>query len=186
MRGVIFTELMDMVEARMGLAMKDRVLTRAAFAHGGAYTNVGNYPSQELDRLVTLLAEESGLPRAALLEAYGEYLLEYFVREYEAFFEVAGSALAFLARIESYIHLEVRKLYPQAELPHFDYPVVEPHRLVMEYRSPRGLADVALGLIKATLRHYGEPLRLEVERLDGEAGRHARFTLTQDRGPPAP
>ena len=179
MKGMIFTELLDMLEAAHGLGCKDRVLRRAQPASGGAYTTVGNYGADELLALIDAISAETGAKVDALLEAFGTHMFGHFTRHYGRFFSRSTSCFDFLGHVESYIHVEVRKLYPEAELPSFTYPDTGPTRLVMEYRSPRPLAAFATGLVRAAIAHFDEPMDLEVEDLSAGRGTAARFTLTR-------
>ena len=52
--------------------------------------------------------------------------------------------------------------------------------LVMGYRSARPLADLADGLIRGCIEHFGEPIRVVREDLPGEPGTSARFVLILD------
>ena len=177
MKGMIFTEFLDMVEDRFGLAVKDRVVGVVGGAHDGAYTAVGNYDHREMVAMALELSRATALPLPALLRAFGEHVFGIFTQRYGHFFADAGGALAFLSRIEDYIHVEVRKLYPDAELPSFSYPPCAPGHLVMDYTSPRPMAAFAEGLVRATIKHFNDPLTLTVEDLSGGAGTSARFTL---------
>lgn len=180
MKGMIFTEFLDMVDERFGLAAKHQVIRRAQLPNDGAYTSVGNYDFQELVRLVTALSQATGEPLPDLLRAFGERIFDYFTQHYGHFFKHVAGSFEFLSRIESYIHVEVRKLYSDAQLPMFRYPQHDAQTLVMDYESPRPLAAFAEGLVRATIRHFGEPIRLEVEDLSGGQGTRARFTLTRE------
>jgi len=179
MKGMIFTEFLDMVGDRFGLAVKDRVISAAGGAHDGAYTAVGNYDHREMVAMALELSAATGLSLQALLIAFGEHVFGVFTRHYGHFFAEARGAIEFLSRIEDYIHVEVRKLYPDAELPGFSYPACPPGQLVMEYHSPRPMAAFAEGLVRATVRHYGQPLSLTVEDLSAGRGTAARFTLAE-------
>jgi hypothetical protein len=179
MKGMIFTELLDMLEDGHGLALKDRVLQRAEPESGGTYTAVGDYSAGELLRIVQAISAETGKPVSALLEAFGTHMFAHFTRHYGRFFANATSCFDFLGHVEDYIHVEVRKLYPEAELPSFHYPERSADRLVMEYRSPRPLAAFATGLVRAALAHFGERVNLSVEDLSEGRGTAARYTLTR-------
>ena len=66
MKGVVFTELLEMVEARFSLGVVDTIITRSAPASGAHYTSVGTYPSEELVALVReLSAVTAGVSAAA-------------------------------------------------------------------------------------------------------------------------
>ena len=97
---------------------------------------------------------------------------------YPAFITACDSSLQLVSRIEQVIHTEVRKLYPDAELPSFEVESHTTGRLSVVYRSPRCLADLAVGLIDGAIVHYGEQGRVSVQReaLDGE-GKAVRFIL---------
>jgi len=179
MKGMMFTEFLDMVEARHGLAMKDALIEQAALPNAGAYTSVGSYDHRELLRLAAALSERTGVPMPALMAEYADAVFELFLRRYRPMIERATSCFDFLGRIESYIHVEVRKLYPDAEFPSFSYPQHDMQVLVMDYRSPRPMSVFAEGLIRATIRHYGEPIDLAVEDQSDGRGTAARFTMTR-------
>ena len=52
------------------------------------------------------------------------------------------------------IHTEVRKLYPDAQLPQFDCTRSD-DGLKMLYSSPRHFGDLAEGLIKGAVAYFG-------------------------------
>lgn len=180
MKGMMFTEFLDMVESRYGLATVHRVIAGAALPGGGAYTSVGRYDHAELLRLVERLSAETGTPQAELMRDFADTVFALFTRRYAAMIDGSTDCFDLLARIDGYIHVEVRKLYPDAELPVFSYPHQDARRLVMEYHSPRPMAAFAEGLVRAAIRHYGEAIGLAVEDLSGGRGTAARFTLTRE------
>lgn len=179
MKGIVFTEFLEMVEERFSLDIADRMVGAAALPSGGAYTAVGTYDYQEMVQLVVQLSSLTGIALPDLLRAFGEYLFGRFVVVFPNFFMGVGSAFQFLQSVESYIHVEVRKLYPDAELPSFACQATQPGQLTVTYRSTRPFADLAEGLIRGCCQHFGEQVELLREALDGQPGTHERFTLTQ-------
>lgn len=180
MKGIVFTEFLEMVEDRFGLGMVDRVIEAAQLPGAGAYTAVGTYDHAELISLVKALSQATSTPVPALVQAFGRHLFPRFHQRYPALFAGVDSAFEFLRGVERYIHVEVRKLYPDAELPSFSYEDSPPGRLVMLYQSHRPFADLAEGLIQACIAHYGEPIRLEREDLESGTTNRTRFTLTRE------
>ena len=89
------------------------------------------------------------------------------------------TAFEFLGKVESYIHVEVRKLYDDAELPSFEYGTPAPDRLTITYRSRRPLADLALGLIEGCADHYGESMSIDRKDLASGAETRVQFSLTR-------
>lgn len=178
MKGMVFTEFFEMVEDEFGLETADALITATAPASQGVYTAVGNYDHAEMVDYVVQLSERSGVPVADLLHAFGRYLFTTFVKRYARFFDGVDSAMAFLASIESNIHVEVHKLYPDAELPRFSYPERGDDRLVMDYHSTRPLAHFAHGLVDGCVAHFDDQLDVEMIDLSDGAGTSARFVIT--------
>ncbi len=179
MKGVVFTELLEMAEARFSLAVVDSMITQAAPASGGQYTSVGTYPLEELVALVSELSALTGLAVPALLKDFGGHLLRRFAQGHPAFFQGAPTTFALLSSVEGYIHVEVRKLYADAQLPSILCVPQGPNKLIVTYRSPRRLADLAEGLITACAEHYGERITLAREDLSDGKGEVVRFTLSR-------
>jgi hypothetical protein len=178
LKGVVFTEFMEMVEARMGLDMLDRIITEAELPNDGAYTAVGTYDHAELVRLVTALSNATDLTTSQLVFMFGEQLFHRFSVGYPALFGDAPTAFDFLSRIDGVIHVEVRKLYPDAELPKLECVRPSANALIIMYSSPRGFGDLAEGLIAGCIKHFGEPIsytRTDLEKVD--ANHRVRFEL---------
>ncbi|BDX05022.1 heme NO-binding domain-containing protein [Planctobacterium marinum] len=154
MKGVVFTEFMDMVEEVFSDDVLDEIIEKADLPNDGAYTTVGTYDHQEIVRLVVALSETSNMPLPDLLATFGKHLLGQFVKGYPQFFDEAKDAFDFLSNIDSYIHVEVLKLYPDAELPKFYHEQHSDKHLSMYYQSSRHFEDLAVGLIEGTLAHF--------------------------------
>ncbi|MBC2595400.1 heme NO-binding domain-containing protein [Ruficoccus amylovorans] len=164
MKGIVFTEFLEMVESRFGVEMTDVILEEADLPMSrGAYTAVGTYPHSEMVSLVTHLSGHSGLSVPDLLKSYGEHLFGRFHALYPGFFRDGGDAFDFLTSIHEVIHVEVKKLYPDAELPSFLCSSPEPGVLRMHYISSRQMQDFAEGLIIGCLKHFNQSSTIEKE-----------------------
>lgn len=157
MKGMVFTEFLEMVELRWSIDLVDQIIADAAPPSGGAYTAVGTYDHEELVALIVALARRTGQTTHALVHAFGRYLFGRFVVLFPNFFVGVAHPFDFLEGIERVIHVEVRKLYPDAELPGFQCER-SADRLSMVYRSPRHMGDLAEGLIHAAVEHFLIPL----------------------------
>jgi len=174
MKGIVFTEFVDMVDARFSADMVDDIIDDAVLPSGGAYTAVGTYDHAELVALVSALSRRTGVAVPDLVRAFGRHLFGRFHAGYPRFFEGLTGAVPFLAGIEDVIHAEVLKLYPDAQLPRFECTVL-PDGLAMVYRSPRHFDDLALGLIEGAVAHWGGGYAIARE----DVGEGTRFTLTR-------
>ena len=175
MLGVVFSEFLEMVEERFSLDMVDEILESSGIASGGSYTAVGNYDHRELLKLVEALSEKTGIAVGDLVAAYGRHLFGHFVDRYPSFFAGVDSSIDFLETIENHIHVEVKKLYPEAELPTFEYRRLDDGSFVMVYRSRRPFADLAQGLIEGCIEYYNDPYKVERTVLEDGA---VQFRLT--------
>jgi hypothetical protein len=178
MKGMVFTEFMDMVEATWSLDMVDTIIAHSNLASGGAYTAVGTYPHEEIVALVAALSAETSIPVPDLIHAFGKHLFGRFAALFPRFFKEESNSFQFLSGIEDIIHAEVRKLYPDAELPTFEVETT-PGRLVMTYISNHPFADLAHGLIEGCVQHFGENVDIIRESVTGRPGVQARFILVQ-------
>lgn len=183
MKGVVFTEFLEMVEDRFSTDLADQIIEEADLASGGAYTRIGTYDHREMIALVERLSVHTGLSTPQLLQTYGAHLFRRFSVLYPVFFEGVGSIFEFLPRVEAYIHVEVRKLYPDAELPTLDAEQPDPDQLRITYRSKRPFAALAEGLIRGCIEHYGEDVAVETIDLSEGAGHAATFVLTRPTPP---
>ncbi|MEM6296877.1 MAG: heme NO-binding domain-containing protein [Myxococcota bacterium] len=176
MKGVVFTEFNEMVEARFGVVVADSVLTHSR--SDGVYTAVGDYDYKELIEMVVALSKETEAPVEALVEAFGYHLFGRFADIYPEFFEGVAEPLDFLEEVEERIHVQVRKLYPTAALPRFATER-DGDTLHMHYRSPRCLGDLARGLIRGCLDHFGRKGTVKDSKATPD-GSEVHFTVTLD------
>lgn len=145
-----------MIEDKFGYELVDKLLQESDLPSGGIYTSIGKYDHAEMLTLVTKLSQKTQIPMPDLLRSYGQYMFVAFTRSYRHFVDRADSAFSLLSSVQHYIHVEVRKLYPDAELPHFIIDQPAENHLRMHYISERKLADFAYGLIEGCLLNYGE------------------------------
>ncbi|MCB0486657.1 MAG: heme NO-binding domain-containing protein [Flavobacteriaceae bacterium] len=179
MKGVVFNEFLEMVEQEFGILTLDEVVTAGDPGHGGVYTSVGTYDFDELVAMLGALHESTGIPVPDLLYSFGRYLFEAFLRRFPELIGEETDTFTFLSGLEGIIHAEVRKLYPDAELPTFIEDRVNDDTLEMVYESPRRLGVFAKGLMEACVDHYGENIDVEMEEVPGSDGARVLFRLTR-------
>ncbi len=180
MKGLIFTEFLDMVERKFSPAMVDDIIDDAQLPSGGVYTTVGTYPHSEMLALVQCLSKETRLPIPALMKLFGHYLFGRFWELYPHFFREISNAFDFLDSIEHYVHTEVRKLYPDAELPTFETTrSADNQTLHMEYRSKHPFSSLAEGLIEGCLAHFKENAKVTRQDISAGQGTHVIFQIVR-------
>jgi hypothetical protein len=178
MKGVVFTEYIKMVEDNFGLDVSDKMIQSANLGHIGAYTSVGTYPHEEIVQLVVALSKLKNIEVPILLETFGKYMFNSFSNRYQNFFAGIENSLDFLEKVESYVHVEVVKLYPDAELPSFQMIRHDQNHLEMIYKSERSMGHFALGLIHGCGIYYKETLEVELEDKSGN-GTQINFQIAR-------
>ncbi len=177
MKGVVFTEFMSFVEDGYGIDMVDNVVEMSDLPSGGAYTSVGTYPHTEMYELVGSLTKLSGARLENILVKFGQHLSRRFARSFPNFFSERTGLFDFLSSVDGHIHVEVRKLYPDAELPSFVVNSVDERRMEFDYSSCRPLGSLAKGLIMGAAEHYGENVEIGEAAHEQADRRFVRFTI---------
>ena len=161
MKGLIFTEFLEMVEEKFDYAMVDQIIIDTRDPIDGAYTAVNTYDHSQLVNLVVALHKRSKIPLKDLLVAYGEYLFSSLAINYPDLIKGIKDPFDMLLNIELLIHTEVRKLYPEANPPKFTGTRINENTLELIYNSHRSMGDVAEGLIHGCGIHFNEKYKVE-------------------------
>jgi hypothetical protein len=177
MKGLLFTEFLDYATATHGPDMVDDVIADCRLPNRGAYTSVGNYDHREMQALVAALAQRTGDGAPDILERFGRHLCWRFAELYPAFFSSKTFLFDFLESVHDNIHVEVKKLYPDAEFPSFRTHARNGSRLELDYRSCRPLAALAEGLIHGAADHFREPVEILQTRHEHADGAFIRFII---------
>ena len=180
MKGVVFTEFLTFIESQFDLAMVDHLITATQPASGGAYTAVGTYEASELVAMVVELSQRSGETVPNLVKAFGEHLFNHFATSHADTMGDVHSAEELLSSVESRIHVEVRKLFPDAELPTIGFQKMDERTSEVLYQSSRPFADLCEGLIAAAIKHFQDPITLTREDLPPHDGTHAKFVMARE------
>ena len=176
MKGIIFTEFLDMVEAQYGLAVVDEIITNSKTLHHGAYTSVGTYDFNEMVSLLVALGEVVSKDIQDLLYTFGLYLFKSLDEAHPEIVRNYTSPMPLIAAIEDHIHVHVKKLYPDADLPSFLVLEKSKNKLILVYRSTRGLYSLAHGLIVSAFSHYGQEVHVSFDLLETD-GTKVKFIL---------
>ena len=167
-----------MVERNFGLETVDYILGSSELPSGGVYTSVGTYETREMVQLVQSLSIKTGVPVSQLLETYGRYLFRKLSEFYPQFFDLDAGLFSFLSSIHDHIHVEVKKLYPDAELPNLFVRERNEKQIILEYQSPRKLSSLGTGLFLESFDFFREECGIDLSQLD-EEGTRVLYTITK-------
>lgn len=154
MKGIIFNLFEEIVARDHGEDTWDDLLDAAGL--DGVYTSLGNYPDEDLGKLVGAASGALDTPPDEVVRWLGHEAAPLFARGHPELFAAHTSTRSFVLDLNAMIHPEVRKLYPGVDVPVFDFDSSSEEVLVMDYRSPRRLCSFAEGLLEGTAAHYGE------------------------------
>lgn len=176
MKGIVFTEFLDMVEQEFGLKTLDKIITASQLESNAVYTSVGTYDFFEMQKLIGNLSIETGIPVDVLIYTYGKFFFKVLTRLHSDIFSLYNSPIDMLASIENHIHVQVRKIYPGAELPTFKIIDQKENSLEMIYFSERSMYMFAKALMEKTFEHYHKNCNIELELMNKD-GSQVRFKI---------
>lgn len=159
MKGIIFNLMEEVVTNSHGPDAWDSLLDTAKL--DGAYTSLGNYADDSLQALVAAAAQSLGMTTFEVLRWFGHEAMPLLFMRYPGFFSPHKSTRPFVLTVNSMIHPEVRKIYPGAECPDFEFSDAPDGSLLMGYQSPRRLCALAQGFVEGAAAHYGEIVGFE-------------------------
>ena len=179
MKGIVFTEFLELVEDKFGLEMVDRIISSSELASDGIYTSVGTYSFSEMLQLLQHLSENTGISIDNLLLVYAEHFFSVIEKSYPGLLATYKDPIEMISSIENHIHVEVRKIYPDAELPTFEVIEKTDNHLVMDYTSSRAMHHFGLGLMNKTFEHFNSTATIELEKIK-EDGTKVRFVINKN------
>jgi hypothetical protein len=181
MRGLLLSEFLAFSEAEYGREVADRLATGDS-GRAESWNPIAAYPHQEMLSLARRLGELTDTDGGVVLRKYGARLFHRLAALYPGFLVGAQSAFTFIAGFQAAIHDELRKVHPDSEVPHIQCTAHGADRLEMVYRSPRRLGDLAEGLLRGCVEHFGEAI--DIERRDVPRGpeQTVRFILLRRAG----
>lgn len=165
MRGVIFTELIEFVEEALGFEVADKMIEKAHLGNEGVFSQGGNYPFNDMQKILMALSEITGKKPNELLYLFGKHLFSILVRIYGHNIKNIGNSLDFIDSVDKLVHAEVKKLYPDAELPTFTTIEKNSNLLIMIYKSEKRLESFAHGLIVACGKYFDDELNVSYETI---------------------
>ncbi|QRM88831.1 hypothetical protein FG167_06155 [Lacinutrix sp. WUR7] len=176
MKGIVFTEFLELVEDKFGLEMVDNIISNSKLESEGIYTAVGTYSFSEMLQLLQHLSENTGISIDNLLLVYAEHFFSVIEKSYPGLLATYKDPIEMISSIENHIHVEVRKIYPDAELPTFEVVEKTENSLIMIYTSSRAMHHFGLGLMNKTFEHFNATAKIELEKIK-EDGTEVRFII---------
>lgn len=179
MKGIVFTEFLDLVEEKFGLEMVDKIISQSTLESEGVYTSIGTYSFSEMLQLLQHLSNNTDISIDNLLLVYAEHFFSVIERSYPGLLATYNDPIEMISSIEDHIHIEVRKIYPDAELPTFIVEEKTENSLVLNYKSSRAMHHFGLGLMNKTFEHFNSTASIVLEKIK-EDGTEVKFIITRN------
>jgi hypothetical protein len=179
MKGIVFTHFLELVEEKFGLEMLDYIISSSDLESEGIYTSVGTYNFSEMLQLLQHLSKSTGISIDNLLLVYGEYFFRILETIYPGVLATYKDPIEMISSIENHIHVEVIKIYPNAELPTFEVKEKTEDSLVLIYKSSRAMHHFGLGLMNKTFEHFNSSASILLEKIKAD-GTEVRFVITKN------
>lgn len=179
MKGIVFTEFLELVEDKFGIEMVDKIISSSDLKSNGIYTSIGTYSFSEMLQLLQNLNANTGISIDDLLLVYAEHFFGVIERSYPGLLATYKDPIEMLSSIENHIHIEVRKIYPDAELPIFVVEEKTKSTLTMVYKSSRAMHHFGLGLMNKTFEHFKSTAKIVLEKINQD-GTEVRFFITKN------
>ena len=179
MKGIVFTEFLDLVESKFGIETVEGIIEKTNLKSKGAYTSIGTYEFSEMLSLLTNLSKKTSISIDDLLHIYGLHFFSILEQNYPKIINKYKYPIDLLSSIDSHIHVQVRKIYPDAELPKFEVVHKTEKSITLLYTSSRSMYAFALALIEKTFQHYNSNAKITIDKLK-EDGSKVKFVILED------
>jgi predicted hydrocarbon binding protein len=168
MKGIVFVKFNEFIEELWGEEFWDELLYDAQLPSEGIYTTVGTYDDQELFNLIGLIVDKKGLSPKDAQFAFGKWVFKELYQAAPPQAHDFHDIFEFLHAVQNFIHVEVKKLNPDALLPEFEFISESPTLLKFHYQSPRKLCFFCEGIIHGLAEHTRQAVKVSQSECEHE------------------
>ena len=184
MKGVIFCYLKELISEKFGEKVWYKIVDLCPLKKKPVYIKPESYPDSDFLQIVEKASEENKESPTQFIQNLGKKLFPKMARDYPIFVSNFDHPKPFLLTVENIIHVEVKKLYPDAELPKFTYTDSGLDSLIIDYSSPKKLCSLMEGLIIGCSEFYGYDVEINHSPCIHDGSDYCRFSLVFKRGEP--
>lgn len=156
MKGIVFVKFNEFIEELWGDEFWDTLLNEANLPSEGIYTTVKSYDDQELFTLIDLVVKKKNISSKDAQFAFGKWVFKELYNIAPTGAHDFKDVFEFLHAVQNFIHVEVKKLNPDALLPEFEFLSETVDTLSFHYQSPRKLCFFCEGIIHGLAEHTGQ------------------------------
>ncbi len=179
MLGLVFTELVKMLDEVHSPRVCEEIILSAKLPSGGAYTAFGSYADEELHQLVSSASAVLEIEPDTMLHQLGEFMVADLAERYTSHFQASREPFEFLVATNRRLQHEARKLYRDEDLPVFSTQQVGADTLVLECASHHRFGGILLGGVFGVLDYYEMDADVVREVIREGGNECLRFTLSR-------
>ncbi len=177
MKGIVFNLLEQFITDKLGDERLEEVLEGSPLKTKEPFVGPKTYPDEDLSAIITTASRVSGITEPELVRRFGRFCFPKLAEKYPLFLEPHRHPKPFLKSVDGIIHVEVKKLYLDAEPPEFTYEDPAEDRLIIKYRSKRRLCRFMEGMIEGVADFYRLPIIYTQESCMLDGGEACEFHL---------
>ncbi len=158
MKGVIAIAFRDTIINQFGKDKWTAILTNAGIDKELSLLATTDVKDDVVMGLIKSACSVLNINLSQAADVFGEYWVNtYAPKVYRAHYKNVKNAREFLLKMDL-VHQITTNTIANAKPPRFDYEWKDDKTLIMTYKSPRGLIDLFIGLIKGVGKYYKENL----------------------------
>lgn len=159
MKGIIFNFLENLIIDKFGDEIMEEIYEEAEFSvDAPPFVGPETYPDSDLVAIVALLSEKSNFPIDDLIHEFGKYMFPILAGKYPVFLQDIDSPLELLKNVNDIIHVEVRKLFKEANPPIITIKDINQNKATLHYSSERKLCRLLEGLLDGVAAYFGKKI----------------------------
>ncbi|MFQ4145296.1 heme NO-binding domain-containing protein [Chlorogloeopsis sp. ULAP02] len=178
MYGLVNKAIQDMVCSRFDEKIWEEIKQKAEI-EVDVFIRMEAYPDDITHRLVKAASAVLNLSPQAVMQAFGEYWVQYTAQEgYGELMDMSGDNLVeFLENLDN-LHARVGISFPKLQPPSFECTDTEEETLSLHYRSNReGLAPMVIGLVKGLGTRFDTEVDITQTQSREEGAEHDEFLV---------
>jgi Haem-NO-binding len=178
MYGLVNKAIADMVLTRFGKETWENIRQKA-HVESETFLSMEGYPDDVTHRLVKAASVVLNLSSAQIMEAFGEFWVEYTAQEgYGEMLDMSGDDLPeFLQNLDN-MHARIGVSFPNLKPPSFECNETDETSLSLEYRSEReGLAPMVVGLVKGLGSRFDTEVDVTQVKSREDGAEHDEFLI---------
>lgn len=119
MKGIVFNLLEEFITSMLGEEKYEEIVAGCDLKTKEPFVGPGTYPDEDLFAIVGKTVAVSGIALPDALRGFGRFCFPRLAEKFPVFVTAHNHPKPFLKSVETVIHVEVKKLYPDAVLASF-------------------------------------------------------------------